>query len=162
VLWGVFESNLVNTLRTLCGDAWIEKNQGVKVRIEELGCEHPQLSAEAQAVLREASLAGIDLMDYRHAIMHGSLIPFPSMPSFIRKPPSRSAQPHVAYVDANLLDMALDSAWTLCRVIVALTTACQDPTKMASLSAMRPEVYRARLSAKGIELHGRNAGGGND
>ena len=116
-------------------------------RIAELGREHPQLSVEAQAVLREASLAGTDLMDYRHAIMHGSLMPFPSMPAFRRKPPARKAQPHVAHVDAKLLDMALDSAWTLCRVVAALTAACHDSTKMASLSAMRQEVYRARLSA---------------
>ena len=51
-------------------------------------------------------------------IVHGWMLPSPTMPTFIRNPAwngeIRKRARHDAHVDANLLDMARDCAWVLC------------------------------------------------
>jgi hypothetical protein len=105
----------------------------------------------AQQVLQMASLAALDLIDYRHAVVHGTMLPSSTMPTFIRNPSwhgeVRRRPSHDAHVDRNLLDMAIDSAWTLCQVAVAARAACADPTKMASIATLKSNVSRARSMA---------------
>jgi hypothetical protein len=156
VVWGVFESNLETTLWALRGEEVAgvrpstDKTQ-VSDWIRALGADWPQFPREAQDVLRAASLAAYDLMEYRHAIVHGWMLRSPTMPSFIRNPrwhgEQRKRPSHDAHVDENLLDMAIDSAWILCRVVFDTRGACIEPAKAASLAALKQEVSRARSQA---------------
>jgi hypothetical protein len=156
VVWGVFESNLETTLWALRREEVTgvrpstDKTQ-ISDWIKELGKDWRQLSAEAQDVLRVASLTAFDLMEYRHTIVHGWVLRSPTMPSFIRNPQwhgeKRKRPSHDAHVDENLLDMAIDSAWILCRVVFAARAACAEPVKVASLAALKQEVSRARSQA---------------
>ncbi len=156
VVWGVFESNLETTLWALRGDKvagvrpWTDKTQ-VGDWIKELGRDWPQLPTEAQGVLRVASLAAYDLMEYRHAVVHGWMLPSPTMPTFIRNPrwhgEERKRPSHDAHVDENLLNMAIDSAWTLGQVVFAARAACIEPAKVASLEALKEKVSRAHSQA---------------
>lgn len=156
VVWGVFESNLETTLWALRD----EKVAGVRPStdkttisewIDAMAEGSAKLTTEAQGVLRSAALAAKDLMEYRHALVHGRLIPFPTMPIFIRNPrwngELRNRPCSDAHVDENLLDMAIYAAWTLCRVVFAAQAACTDLGKTSSLTALKSEVARAKSQA---------------
>ena len=153
VVWSVFEANLETTLWALRG----EQVKGTRPStdktsagdwIKELGKEWPQFPPEALEVLCSASLAASDLMDYRHALMHGWMLPSPTMPTFIRNPSwngeIRKRPSHDAHVDANLLDLALDCAWILCCFVFATRAACADPAKVKALMALKRDITRAR------------------
>jgi hypothetical protein len=43
--------------------------------------------------------------------------------------------------------MAIDSAWSLCRVVFAARAACADPTKVANLTVLMEEASRAHSHA---------------
>jgi len=156
VVWGALESNLETTLWALRGDnvagirPWTDTTT-VSGWIKELAKGWPQLPAEAQDVLRTASLAAHDLMEYRHAVLHGWMIPSETMPTYVRNPrwhgEKRKRASHDAHVDQNLLDMAISSAWTLYEVVYATRLACTDPSKTASLIGLNDEASRARSSA---------------
>jgi hypothetical protein len=153
VLWGVFEGHLEKALWSLRGEdvagkrPWTD-TQTIGVWINELGRPRPQLSTEAAELLHAASLAAADLMEYRHSIAHGWMLPSSTMPTFIRNPrwnmEQRKRPTHDAHVDENLLDMALDCAWTLCRVAAAVPSHAENPDE---LSNIRDDVRRARSLA---------------
>lgn len=156
VVWGVFEAHLETML-------WALKGEQVKGRrpstdktsvadwISELGKMWPQLGQTAQEVFCAASQAAFDLMEYRHAVMHGSMLPSPTMPTFIRNPAwngeIRKRPSHDAHVDANLLDLALDCAWVLCRFVIAAGELGTGPARVAVIEALKREVTRVRLQA---------------
>jgi hypothetical protein len=157
VVWSIFESNLETTLWALRGEKMdgirpsTDKNPQVSDWIKRLGTSWSHLPTEAQEVLRVASLAAHDLMEYRHTLVHGWLLPSPTMPTSIRNPrwhgEKRKRPSHDAHVDGNLLDMAIDTAWILCRVVYAARVACSEPAKVENLTALKQEVYRARSEA---------------
>ena len=156
LVWGQFESNLETAVWALRGDdvagtrPWTDK-MSVSDWIKELGKPRSEFSVPAQKVLQMASLAALDLMDYRHAVVHGTMLPSSTMPTFIRNPgwhgEVRKRPSHDAHVDRNLLDMAIDSAWTLCQIVIATKMACTDPAKIAGIEILRPHVSRARSMA---------------
>lgn len=156
VIWGMFEANLETTLWAL------REEQVVGVRpstdkttisqwIDALGEGSAKLNTEGQDILRSASIAAKDLMEYRHALVHGWLIPFQTMPTFVRNPTwngeIRKRPTSDAHVDENLLDMAIDAAWILCRVVFAAKAACSDARQAATLTALKNEVSRAKSEA---------------
>ena len=57
---------------------------------------------------------------------------------------ARFGPSHDAHVDANLLEMALDGAWVLCRFVFAGREACTDPAKIKAVEALKREVTRVR------------------
>ena len=156
IVWGVFELNLETTLWALHE----EKVTGVRPTtdktsisqwIDAMGKRSSKLNAEGQDMLRLAAIAAKDLMEYRHALVHGWIIPFPTMPIFLRNPcwnkEVRNRQSSVAHVDENLLDMAIDATWTLCRVVFSARSAWADPSKIKTLTVLKPEVIRAKSQA---------------
>jgi hypothetical protein len=156
IVWGVFELNLETTLWALSDEqvAGVRPSTdktSINQWIDAMGKPSTKISAEAQDVLRLAAIAAKDLMEYRHAIVHGWLIPFTTMPSFIRNPcwkkEVRKRPSSEAHLDENLLDMAIDAAWTLCRVVFAARSACADPSKTTTLRALKAEVTRAKSLA---------------
>jgi hypothetical protein len=156
VVWGVFEGHLESAL-------WALKGEQVRGRrpstdktavtdwIKELGQTWPHFTPIANEVFDAASKAAFDLMEYRHAVMHGWMLPSPTMPTFIRNPTwngeVRKRPSHDAHVDANCLDLALDSAWVLCRFLLAAREACTDRTKIATVEALERDVNRVREQA---------------
>lgn len=156
LVWGQFESNLETAVWALHGDdvagtrPWTDRTS-VSDWIKELGKPRSQFPVPAQQILQMASLAALDLMDYRHALVHGTMLPSPTMPTFIRNPAwhgeIRKRPSHDAHVDRNLLDMAIDSAWTLCQVAIATRAACVDPMKIAGVAALKTHASRARSMA---------------
>jgi hypothetical protein len=156
LMWGQFESNLETAVWALRGDdvagtrPWTDKTS-ISDWIKELGKPWPRFPVPAQQILETASLAALDLMDYRHTVVHGAMLPSSTMPTFIRNPgwhgEVRKRPSHDAHVDRNLLDMAIDSAWTLCQVVIAARTACADPAKIAAIDALKSHVSRARSMA---------------
>jgi hypothetical protein len=153
VVWGIFEANLETTVWALKG----EQVKGMRPStdktsvadwIDELSRPSPRFTPLAQEVIAAGAATAFDLMEYRHAVMHGSVLPSPTMPTFIRNPlwhgETRKRKTHDAHVDANLLDMALDGAWVLCRFIFAVRAACTDPAKVIAVEALKQDVNRVR------------------
>lgn len=156
IVWGVFETNLEITLWALnneqvAGVRPSTDKMSINQLIEALAKGSAKLNTEAQDVLRLASSAAKDLMEYRHAIVHGWVIPSQIMPTFIRNPrwngETRKRPASDAHVDENLLDMAIDVAWILCRVVFAAKVACSDANQTKTLMAMKNDVLRAKNEA---------------
>lgn len=156
VVWGVFETNLETTLWTLrdeevTGIRPSTDKVSISQWIDAIAEDSSKLGTEAQSVLHLAAGAAKDLMEYRHALIHGWLLPFQSMPTFIRNPvwnrEKRRRPTTDAHVDENLLDMAIDAAWTLCRVIFATKAACEGANQPEKLAALRRDVMRAASEA---------------
>ena len=110
-----------------------------------------KLTSDAKDVLIEASMAADDLKDYRNSIVHGYILPSQSISTFHRNPSwhgeKRKRLSGEAHVDENLLDMAIDAAWVLCKVVHAVKSACEDPDQTENLLALKPEVFRAKSQA---------------
>lgn len=157
VAWSIFETNLELALWALSD----EKVDGVRPStdkthtsewIERFGRGSPSFPSDAQEVLRTAASAANNLMHYRHSLFHGFLIPSSEMPTFIRNPQwhreVRKRPMSEAHVDENLLDMAIDAAWILCRAVMATREACADAGDIPALVALEQYVDRAHSSAR--------------
>jgi hypothetical protein len=156
VLWGVFETNLETTI-------WALRNEqvtGIRPTTDKLSVSQwidvlaegsVMLSADAQSILHTAALAAKDLMVYRHGLAHGWLIPFEKMPLFIRNPSwngeIRKRPTSDTHIDENLLDMAIDATWILCKVVFATRTACSDMSQLDKVTDLKREVNRAQSEA---------------
>jgi hypothetical protein len=156
IVWGIFESALERTL-------WVLRDENVlgirpstdKTLVSEwiktLGEPAMKLEHDAYDLLSLTSIAANDLMEYRHALVHGWLIPFQTDATFIRNPrwngELRRRPTSDAHVSENLLDMAIDTAWVLCRVLHATHAACIDLSKVQRLMALKSEIVRAKSQA---------------
>ncbi len=156
IVWGVFETNLESTLwafhdEDVAGVRPSTDKSTVSDWIKAFGEGSKKFDQDVQDLLRIASLTANDLMEYRHSLVHGWLIPFPSGPSFIRNPrwngEQRKRESNDAYVDDNLLDMAIDTAWVLCNVVFSARTVCKDSSKVQRLLAVKTDLARARSQA---------------
>lgn len=157
VVWGIFESNLELALWALRGEDVTGKRPSTeRMRISEqmaaLGECSERFGVEAGEVLRSARQAAADLLEYRHAIAHGSLVPFSdAAAAFIRNPKwdgaKRSRRTNTAHVDENLLGIAIDVGWTLFRVVLTARLACENEMRIGELENLKPEVNRATRGA---------------
>ncbi|MFA6093897.1 MAG: hypothetical protein WCU88_10100 [Elusimicrobiota bacterium] len=151
LIWGMFETNLESTLYDLREDKLSSVSTRISDLIDVMGSSENKLPPAAQKVFANTGLAAKDLMEYRHAIIHGWLIPAPIGPLFIRNP-SWSGKPHKrtsndAHIDENLLDMAIDSAWIMYQVVIIARKVSSDPNAAQALEAMTSDVTRARSQA---------------
>ena len=83
--------------------------------------------------------------------MHGAMIPKGvGGPSFLRNPlwhgEKRVRPTHEAHIDENLLDLAIDTGWTLCSFVFKVkdVASTSDSTDLETLKAA---VYRAKSQA---------------
>ncbi|MER8970393.1 hypothetical protein NKI25_33105 [Mesorhizobium sp. M0808] len=153
IVWGLFETNLETTLWALRqenvkGERPSTDSKSISDWIKELDANWPQLPTGARPIMADASHAAFDLMDYRHAIFHGTMVPLGGDPVFIRNPlwngEKRKRITHDAHIDENLLDLAIDTGWTLFRLMRTTAKACEDVTKVAEVLAFAVPVRRAR------------------
>lgn len=156
IVWGIFETNLESTIWALqeenvAGVRPSTDKSRVSDWIKAFGKGSSKFGPEVQVLLHLAALTAIDLMEYRHALVHGWLLPFPSGPMFIRNPrwngERRKHQSSDAHADENLLDMAIDVAWVLCQVVFATRSACKDLSESKHLLSLKADLRRARGQA---------------
>lgn len=157
VLWGMFESKLEAALWALSG----EQVHGVRpftdklpisAQIKQLVERSGRLSQSAQRVIGDGADAAMHLMEYRHATMHGAMIPSGlGGPSFIRNPQwhgvKRGRPTHEAHIDENLLDLAIDTAWVLCRLLFAIVGTADETSIDANVQTLKQEVLKAKSQA---------------
>lgn len=156
VTWGLFESTLERAV-------WVVKKEDVEGKrpstdrappskwLIEFSAGTSDLSPSANEVLKLAAEAAEDLMDYRHSLLHGTLVVVPGASWFMRNTRWHGAvrkKPFGdAHVDDNLLDLAIETAWNLYRVVASVTKLPESSEVDAELASMRPDVLRARSSA---------------
>lgn len=156
VSWGLFESNLELAV-------WSLQKEDVKgarpstdkaqvsdwIAVLESGSD--DLTAAANEVLRTAAQAAVDLMHYRHALMHGTLATLPGVSLFIRNPlwhgEKRKRESSTAHIEVNLLDLAIDSAWVLFRVAICAEKAPRDPAFVLQLEELMSDAQRIKSYA---------------
>jgi hypothetical protein len=153
VSWGLFESNLERAVWSLQKEdvkgvrPSTDKSQ-VSDWIAVLENGSGDLTATANEVLRIAAQAAVDLMHYRHALMHGTLVALPGAPFFIRNPKwhgeLRKRESGDAHIEENLLDLAIDSAWVLYRVAMCAEKASADPEFVLKLGELKPDAQRIK------------------
>lgn len=155
VAWGMFESHLERAV-------WVLQNEQVKgnrpstdktsahkwIEVLENGSE--EIGTEGSEVLSIAAAAAKDLMSYRHALFHGYLVPLGGTAMFIRNPgwngEVRNREAGDAHIDENIIDLAIDAAWVLFSIVIAVTKLPEDrdPTK---IEAFESEARRIRINA---------------
>lgn len=158
VVWGMFETNLENAVHSLrnerIGPGVRPSTDATPIAdwIKVLGQPSTRIPAGRHGLMEYASLAAIDLMEYRHAVVHGWLVPAKDLgfSSFIRNPrwkgETRKRPSNEAYVSERLLDIAIDACWVLCQFVWVVRVACERPEK-ADLGSMVGDVARARFQA---------------
>lgn len=153
VLWTVLESRLeqlvwILTKENVQGTRPTTDKTMVSDWIKIFGKGAEWLTPEANQVLSAASEAAHDLMEYRHALVHGWIVPFPHAPFFVRNPnwngEHRKRPSNDAHIDENLLEMAISAAATLNDVAATLKAVPKDS---ASLAAYGTSVHRAKSMA---------------
>jgi hypothetical protein len=157
IVWGIFESKLEAALWALTGEEVkgvrpSTNREPISAQIRRLTQHSAHLSNDARAVVADAADAAMNLMEYRHAIMHGAMIPSAlGGSSFIRNPQwhgvKRGRPTHDAHVDENLLNLAIDTAWTLCRLVVTIVETAAESSIDARVQALRQDAQRAKSQA---------------
>jgi hypothetical protein len=156
VTWGLFESTLERAV-------WVVKKEDVRGKrpstdkippsqwLIAFGRGSSDLSPGANEVLRLAAEAAVDLMDYRHSLMHGTLVAFPGSSWFMRNTQwhdvVRNKPFGDAHVDDNLLDLAVETAWILYKVVLSVAKFPESEGVDAEIALMRSDVLRAKSSA---------------
>lgn len=162
VCWGLYEAHLEEVI-------WLLNNEDVKgnrpttdsspvsawFRVLCRGSEH--LSMEANAVLDTAAAASESLLAYRNSLIHGTLLSFPGANSitFLRNPAwrgeVRNRPAGDAHVDENLLDMAIESAWALFRLVACFKQGQTIEQLSPQIEAMAKELRRAKSFARELQ-----------
>ncbi|MDH5928107.1 hypothetical protein L8S13_17475 [Vibrio lentus] len=159
VAWGMFESHLERAVWVLRN----EKVEGVRpstdknsahqwIQILENG--RNDLTPKANEVLKTAALAAKDLMSYRHSLFHGYLVPLGETAMFIRNPSwhgeVRNRECGDAHLDENIIDLAIDSAWVLFTIIIAVTKLKEESASCTEIENYEEEAKRIRMNSNEV------------
>lgn len=158
IAWGMFESHLERAV-------WVLKNERVVGNrpstdktsahkwIEVFGNGSKEIGSKANEVLSIAAKAAKDLMSYRHSLLHGYLVPLGGTAMFIRNPrwneEVRNREAGDAHIDENIIDLAIDAAWVLFSIVVAVTKLSED-SDSSSVEAFEAEVRRIKSNANEV------------
>ncbi len=153
VAWGLFESNLERAV-------WALKKENVRGNrpstdktsahswVATLAEGSDELSITANEVLNIAAIAAKDLMNYRHSLFHGYLISLGGTAWFIRNPSlngeKRNRKVGDAHIEENLIDLAIDAAWLLFSVVIAITRDNNLTTNIKEIESFESEVRRIK------------------
>jgi len=114
--------------------------------LEPFALGNPKLSAKCNAVLHAAAGAAEDLMDYRHTLVHGHLLPLGGTPMFLRNPAwnkeVRNKPVGDAHIEEPMLDLAIVCAWTLFTVASMAEEAMSTPAAAETLEGLEGDVRR--------------------
>lgn len=158
VAWGMFESHLERAVWTLEKEE-VEGNRPSTDKtsahkwIGVLASGSNELSARANEVLGIAGKAARDLMNYRHSLFHGYLVPLGGTAMFIRNPgwngEVRNRDAGDAQIDENIIDLAIDAAWVLFRLVIAVTKI-GDEDGIARIEEFESEARRIKSNANEV------------
>lgn len=153
VAFGLFEAHLEPAV-------WALKRESVKgVRpstdgppssqlVTIVGDGREDLSPGANLVLARAAEAAHKLMHYRHSLLHGYLVPLGGTAFFMRNPRWSGEKRKRPFGDASIedhvLDMAVDIAWVLVRIIAILRKLNDDAETGEKIEAFASELNRIR------------------
>lgn len=158
VTWGMFESYLERVV-------WILQDEQVKgnrpstdktyahkwVEILEKG--HVSISEVGNEVLSIAAKAAKNLMSYRHSLFHGYLVPLGDTVMFIRNPrwdgEVRNRELGDAHIDENIIDLAIDAAWVLFSIVMAVIRFANDGNS-AKIEELMSEAKRIKSNTTEI------------
>lgn len=156
VQYGLFETALERAVWTLTEtDVRGIRPFTEKLKVEDVlntfGAGNAKLSEKCNAVLQDASLAALDLSNYRNSLMHGYLIPSETSPCFLRNPgwngEVRNKKSGDAYVGEPLLDLAIISACTLHEIAGHAAEVFSDSKNGKRIEALESNVIEARSCA---------------
>ncbi|EKQ6536098.1 TPA: hypothetical protein RQP16_002320 [Klebsiella michiganensis] len=156
VQYGLFETTLEQAVWTLTetdvrGVRPFTEKLNAESMFNAFGAGNAKLSEKCNAVLRAASLAAVDLSNYRNSLMHGYLIPSETNPCFLRNPgwngEVRNKKPGDAYVGEPLLDLAIISASTLHEIAIYASAIFSDSKNEKRIEALESNVREARSCA---------------
>ncbi|HDY8132566.1 TPA: hypothetical protein RQL08_004393 [Vibrio vulnificus] len=158
IAWGMFESHLERAV-------WCLQNEKIKGErpstdktsahkwLDVLSSGRSDLNDEANAVLHCAAMAAKDLMSYRHSLFHGYLVPLGDTAMFIRNPTwhgeIRNRETGDAHIDENIIDLAIDAAWVLFSVVIAVTKL-EDKQCTSEIEQLAKEVNRIRSNTNEV------------
>lgn len=158
VAWGMFESHLERAVWTLEKEE-VEGNRPSTDKtsahkwVGVLARGSDELSAKANEVLGIAATAATDLMNYRHSLFHGYLVPLGGTAMFIRNPrwngELRNREAGDAQIDENIIDLAIDAAWVLFRLVIAVTKIA-DEGGITQIEEFEPEARRIKSNANEV------------
>ena len=154
----MFESHLERAV-------WVLQNENVEgnrpstdktsahkwIEVLEKGSE--EISDKANEVLDQASKAAKDLMSYRHSLFHGYLVTLGGTAMFIRNPgwngEVRNREAGDAHIDENIIDLAIDAAWVLFSIVIAVTKL-PDGEGYEGIEAYEKEARRIKSNANEV------------
>ena len=154
VSWGLFESHLEDAV-------WALNQEDVKGRrpstdrsqisdwIDVIAKGSSLLTSASNEVLYLASVAAVDLMNYRHSLIHGRLIYLGGDTAFFMRNTSWHGEERKrpfgdAHIDENLLDLAIDASWVLFEVAHVAAKVAKDLQAAEGLAAMHANVRRIK------------------
>jgi hypothetical protein len=158
IAWGLFESHLERAV-------WGLKNEEVEGKrpstdktfahnwIEVLGEGSETIGVKGNEVLSLSAQAAKDLMSYRHSLFHGYLVPLGGTAVFIRNPQwegeVRKRETADAQIDENIIDLAIDAAWVLFSIVIAVTKIFEDGGP-SNIESFESEARRIRRNANEV------------
>lgn len=158
VAWGMFESHLERAVWAIEKEE-VEGNRPSTDKTSAhkwvgiLASGSNELSDKANEVLGIAAIAARDLMNYRHSLFHGYLVPLGDTAMFIRNPrwngEVRNREAGDAQIDENIIDLAIDAAWVLFRIVIAVTKL-GDEDGIARIEEFESEARRIKSNANEV------------
>lgn len=158
IAWGMFESHLERAV-------WVLQNEQVEGNrpstdktsahkwVEVLGNGSKEIGAKGNEVLSIAAKAAKDLMSYRHSLFHGYLVPLGGTAMFIRNPrwngEVRNREAGDAHIDENIIDLAIDAAWVLFSIVIAVTKLSEEDVA-SNIEAFESEARRIKSNASEV------------
>ncbi len=158
IAWGMFESHLERAV-------WVLQNEKVEGNrpstdktsahkwVEVLGNGSKDIGAKGNEVLSVAAMAAKDLMSYRHSLFHGYLVPLGGTAMFIRNPrwngEVRNRKAGDAQIDENTIDLAIDAAWVLFGIVIAVTKLSEE-RDASNIEAFESEARRIKSNASEV------------
>ncbi|MFD1217552.1 hypothetical protein [Microbulbifer celer] len=158
VAWGMFESHLERAVWALekeqvAGNRPSTDKTSAYKWVGVLSSGSEDLSAKANEVLAVAAGAAKDLMSYRHSLFHGYLVPLGGTAMFIRNPrwdgEVRNREAGDAQIEENIVDLAIDAAWVLFRIVIAVTKLGEE-NGVSNIETFESEARRIKSNANEV------------
>ncbi|MGE0671961.1 MAG: hypothetical protein AB7O64_02790 [Methylibium sp.] len=162
IIWGVVETSLESAVWAL-GNEEVQNRRpstdktSASAWFEEFKSKAKALDSRLDPISDLAVNAAVQVMNYRHAVAHGWLLPDAVAPTFYRNPnwngEVRNRPKGVARVTEEELDLAIDAAWTLAIFIMVVRDACSNRDLLDGLDKMTPDLIRAIAAGDRLDAH---------
>lgn len=151
IIWGIVETSLESAVWALKKETVNNRRPStdktsVSAWFEEFKPLAKALDPRLDPISDLAVNAAVQVMNYRHAVAHGWLLPDATAPTFYRNPnwngELRNRPKGVARVTESELSLAIDAAWSLAIFIMLVRDACSNTGLLDRLEGMTPDLIR--------------------